>query len=1050
MVLNGLRIINQMKHKLSIKITLLLAFTFMFSFEITIRAQELAAPVKGMVKDKFGKALAGVNVNIEDRKTGTSTNINGEFTIAIHNRNEPIIFSYIGYRLQKVIIGERETIDIQLELDVHKKDEIIQLGYTTQLRRELSGSVTTVTGEELEKSPVSNLSQSFAGRLSGLTTRETSSELSKANTLLNIRGFSSARGNEPLLLIDGIIVSYNSDQTLEYISANEIESVSILKDASTQAIYGIQGANGLMVITTKRGIKGAVKIKTSFDQSIQQATTKPTFYSAADYAGLRNQAAFNDKRGLNFLFSDEQIANYRSGVNNDLYPNNNWYERYMKDFASMQRFGVNVTGGNDKVQFFSNVNFMHQGGQFITDQSKYNSNANNVWVNYRTNVDMNLSKYLKAFVRLSGNVKRERTPGAGNAAIFSSLFQMPPTAYGPLTPEVRDPGTGNVIDAGGKVITTERVASPTYGMLNRTGFVRHMVTNITSQFGLDLDMGFITKGLNLSGILAYQTNALGSLRTLQNYERWVRTNNPNALLFTKKGSETNSPLAYSKTNSFYYHLTYNAALNYKRDFGKHQIGGMSYMFFQNLTKTDTGTPGLLPYNRVSSGVEATYGYDNRYLVKFDLGYSGSEQYARGSRFIATPAVSGAWIVSNEAFISDMNWLSNLKLRASYGKTANDQSGLNRFAYLDNITVSGGGPISYLQYNVNENQVGNPYIQAEVSTKQNYGIDLGLFNAFSVSVDVFNERMNNMVVSAISTIPLYQGIPLNNYPQTNSGSFENKGYEITGNYDKAINRNLTFSVGGMLNYAKNTLLNINEPLRTNDYAYRKLQEGYSFGQQFGYLVDYSNGNGFFNNQAELTNSNLAYGFGTPRLGDLKYRDLNNDGKINERDRAPIGTGALPLLTYGFTGGIKYKSFDLNFLLQGVGDYSTVIGGQGVWETQFDGVFGELHKNAWTAERYANGENITSPALSLATTVNHQLSDYFNYDRSYLRLKNIELSYTLPQSMLKIISAERLRFILSGHNLITWDKMKTKDFGPEGGGFASFPVYRVFNAGVNVVF
>ncbi|MCK9617762.1 MAG: SusC/RagA family TonB-linked outer membrane protein [Lentimicrobiaceae bacterium] len=1037
-----------MTHKLTIKRTLLLAFMLMFSFGTTVSAQNLAASFNGIVTDEFGKPLAGVTINDESGKTGTSTNMKGEYSI-INNEYKQLIFSYMGYTTEKVTTGGNERIDVQLKWDAHKKGEVIQLGYTSQLRNDISGSVATVSGAELEKSPVANLTQAFAGRLAGLTTRETTSELSRANTNLYVRGLSAARGNEPLVMIDGIIVSYNSNQTLDYISANEIESVTILKDASTQALYGIQGANGLMVITTKRGKKGGVQVKATFDQSMQQVTTKPTFYSAADYAEMRNQAAFNDGHGLNYLFSDAQIANYRSG-DDPKYPNNNWYNRYMKDFASMQRIGINVTGGNDKVRYYSNINFMHQGGQFITDQSKYNPNANNVWVNYRTNVDMNLNKYLKAFVRLSGNVKRERTPGSGIAEVYSSLFQIPPTAYGPLTPEVLDANTGAVIIKGDKVITTERVASPTYGMLNRTGYARHTVTNITSQFGLDLDMGFLTKGLNLTGIFAYQTNAVGSLRTTQDYERWVRKDDPDKLSFIKKGAQNNTPLAYSKEHFYYYHLTYNAALNYKYDFGKHQVGGMAYMFFQNLTKADTGSPWLLPYNRVSSGAEATYGYDNRYLVKLDVGYSGSEQYARGSRFIATPAVSGAWVVSNEAFMNDMNWLSNLKLRASYGKTANDQSDLNRFAYLDNVTVSGGGPIKYLQYNVSENQVGNPYIQAEVSAKQNYGIDLGLFNAFSVSADVFKERMDNMVVSAISTVPLYQGIPLNNYPQTNAGTFENKGYEITASYNKAINRDLTFSVGGLFSYAKNTLLKINEPLRPDDYAYRKWQEGYSYGQAFGYLVDYSNGNGFFNTQDELNNSNLTYGFGTPRLGDLKYRDLNNDGKIDERDKAPIGTGALPRVTYGFTGGIRYKSFDLSFLFQGVGDYSTLIGGQGVWETDFDGVFGALHKNAWTAERYyANEEKITAPALSLAKTVNHEASDYINYNRSYLRLKNIELSYTLPASLSKIITAEKVRFLLSGQNLITWDNMKSNDFGPEGS-YAAFPVYRVFNIGVNVVF
>ena len=1038
-----------MIHKFIIKITLLLACMLMFSFGTTVSAQELTVSINGKVADEFGKPLAGAAINDEYGNTGTTSNFKGEYTIANNYENKVLIFSYLGYATQKVNIGEKVQIDVTLKWDAHKKDEIIQLGYTSQRRNDISGSVATVSGAELEKSPVANLTQAFAGRLAGLTTQETYSELSRANTNLYVRGLSAARGNSPLVMIDGILVSYNSKQTLDYISANEIESVTILKDASTQALYGIQGANGLIVVTTKRGTKGGVKIKISFDQSFQQVTTKPTFYNSADYAELRNQAAYNDGHGLNYLFSDQQIAKYRAD-DDPKYPNNSQYDKYIKDFARMQRVGINVSAGNDKVQYFSNLNIMHQGGQFTTDQTKYDPSPNNVWINYRSNVDMNLNKYLKAFARLSGNIKRERTSGSSNADVYASLFQMPPTTYGPITPDVLDPTTGEVIIKGGNVITTQRASTPTYGMINRSGFARYTVTNITSQVGLDLDMSFLTKGLNLSSIFVYQTNSVGGLTSIQNYERWQRTSDPETLLFTKKGAETNSPLAYGKWANFYYHFTYNTALNYKRDFGKHKVGGMAYAFYQTLSKADVVSPLLLPYNRVSSGAEATYGYDNRYLVKFDVGCSGSEQYARNSRFIATPAVSGAWVASNEAFMSDLNWLSNLKVRASYGKTANDKSDLNRYAYLDNISLLNGGSIGYLQYLITKNQVANPFIQAEVSTKQNMGIDLGLFNALTVSIDIFKEHMDNMIVSAVSTVPLYQGVPLVNYPKSNVGVFENKGYEITVNYDKTINRDLTISVGGQLSYAKNILVNVNEPLKSKDYAYRKWQEGYSYEQEFGYLVDYSNGNGFFNTQSELNNSHLVYGFGTPRLGDLKYQDLNSDGKIDERDKAPIGVGARPLVTYSFTGSVIYKSFDLNFLFQGVGQYSTIIGGQGVWETDYDGVFGALHQNAWTQARYDNGEKITAPALSLAQSVNHQASDYINYNRSYVRLKNLELTYTLPSSISKSISLEKVRFVLSGQNLLTWDKMKSKDFGPEGSGYASFPVYRVYNIGVNVVF
>lgn len=1035
----------------TISIKLLLLLMVVFLFEVTTVAQNQSVYIGGTVLCESGLPLKDVLVKTEGRTAGVFTDENGKYLLETDNVTKYLEFKLLGYTDQKIAIGVNKQIDVKMVPDAYKLDEVIQLGYTSQLKKEISGSVSTVRGSELEKSPVANFTQTLAGRLSGLTTQETSSELSRTNTNLFVRGISAARTSSPLVIIDGIICAYNSSQTLEYISANEVESVTILKDASTQALYGIQGANGLIVVTTKRGQNKKVEINTRVDQTWQQVTTKPVFYSSAEYTEMRNQAAFNDGKGSNYLFSTQQIDGYKAGQNLDLYPNNNWYDKYFKDFAMMQRVGVNVTGGSDKVQFFSNINMMHQGGQFITDQTKYNPNANNVWMNYRTNVDMSLNRYLKAFIRLSGNIKRERTPGAGgagNAGVYSSLFQIPPTMYGPLTPDILD-SSGKIVTAGGKVITTDRVSAPTYGMLNRTGYYRHTVTNITSQFGFDLDMSFLTKGLTWSGILAYQTNSVGSLATTQDYERFMRTSDLTKLEFAKKGSNNTTPLAYGKSHSFYYHLTYHTAMNYNRSFDKHNVGVMAYMFYQNLTKTDLSSPLCLPYNRVSSGAEANYGYDNRYLIKLDMGYSGSEQYARGSRFIATPAVSAAWIASNENFMKGLSWLDLFKLRASYGKTGNDQSGLSRFSYLDNVTLASGGPIGSLQYMINELQTGNPYIQAEVSTKQNVGLDLGFFNALSLSVDLFKERMENMVISGVSNVPLYQGVPSANYPKTNSGIFENKGYDITVNYVKPINKDLTISAGGMFSYVENTLIKWNEAKKSTDYAYRNWEEGFSYGQQFGYLVDNSNGNGYFNSAAEITSSGLTYGFGTPRVGDLIYKDLNDDKIINEKDKAPIGNGTLPRITYAFNGSIEYKSFDLSFLFQGIGKYSTILNGIGVWETSSDGVFGSLHKNAWTPERFANKQEITYPALSLAKTTNHEMNDFFSYDKSYLRLKNVELSYSLPAKVNKLVTAESARVFISGQNLYTWDKMKSDDFGPEGS-YDTFPVYRSFNIGVSVVF
>ncbi len=314
------------------------------------------------------------------------------------------------------------------------------MGYTTQSRRALTAAVATVSGEELERAPVANLGMTFAGRLPGFYTHESGSELSRATTDMFIRGQSSARRQGPLVIMDGTLVSYNSQQTLEYITPAEIESVSVLKDAAAQALYGIQGANGIIVVTTKRGGKGPLKVDVRLDQSLQEVTTRPAWFNSYDYAIMRNQAAKNDGRGDYAIFNEAQVEGFRTGSDRNLYPENNWYDRYMRDYARMERVNVSLSGGNDRVQFFSNLNVMHQGGQWNIDTDKYKSDANNIWVNYRSNLDMQLHKYIKAFLRLSGNIKRERTPGSGNATVYSSLFQMPVTAYGPLTPVVNDPG----------------------------------------------------------------------------------------------------------------------------------------------------------------------------------------------------------------------------------------------------------------------------------------------------------------------------------------------------------------------------------------------------------------------------------------------------------------------------------------------------------------------------------------------------------------------------------------------------------------------------------
>lgn len=1011
--------------------------------------------VEGFVKDLWGTPQNAVTVTSGMGKNGTSTDRAGHFSLLIDDGSTTLIIRKRNYLQQEINCSSQAPLNIILVADAHRMDEIVDLGYTQMLRQGLGGAVTTVYGSELERAPVANLTQTFAGHFPGMITQETSSELSRATTNTYIRGLSAARLNGPLVMIDGIMNSYNSAQSLEYISPNEIEEVSLLKDASTQAMYGIQGANGVLVITTKRGQKGLLRIHATLDESLQQPTTKPLFINALQYAELRNQAAEND--GIALPFSDETLAHFRTGDKPDFYPNHHWYNEFVKPLSSMQRVGLNASGGNDRVLYYSNLNFMRQGGIFYTDQKKYNPDPYSLWVNYRSNVDMTITNYLKAFVRLSGNIKREHTPGNSVAAIYQSIFMVPPIMAGPLTPEVINELTGEPAAGSQQVVVTEKANPTTYGMLNRSGYINHMVTNITSQFGLNADLSFLTPGLAIEGIFAYQTNSVGSLSTKQDYERWIR--DPSAsldeLTFIKQGSNINEPLSYSKSNSNYYHIDYQTKITYNHSFGLHEVGSVLYGFYQDLSTASTTLPDLFPFKRVSTGMQTSYGYDKRYFLQTAFGYSGSDQYARNHRYTFTPAFAVAWLASNENFLKRQSVLTNLRFRASWGKTGNDQSGEPRYSYQDQVTAAGGGPIAYLQYLVTENQFGNPNIQAEISTKTNLGIDIGLWRSLTMTVDIFKEKMSNMIVPAVSTIPLYQGIPLGNYPDVNEGIYENKGGELTLNYSKEINKNLHVNVGGMLTYVQNKVLKINEGTLTDDYIYRKRQEGYSYGQAFTYLVDYSHGNGYFNTQEEIDANQVVYpgtvnAEGKPRLGDLRLQDLNHDGVINSQDQAPVGKGRIPRMVYGFHGGFRYKNFNLNILFQGLADYSSLIQGAGVTESTNDGIFGSWHLHAWTPQRYANGEKISYPALTLTKSASQQASDFFYFDRSYLRLKNVELSYTIGTKAAKAIGAAKVRIILSGQNLLTWDTMKTTDFGPEGGGYLDIPVYRVYNLGLSLDF
>ncbi len=1008
-------------------------------------AQDAANPLKirGTVLDSDGIPVAGAMVKSSNNGNEAVTDIDGNYEITVTDGSKSLNYNFIGYKTRTISVSKAaENGIVSMGEPSGSLDEIIDLGYYKVTRRELTGAVSVVGGTELAKSPESNLGKTFAGRLPGLTVMEENGEpglvaQSSSNNGLTmiIRGLTTANGNKPLIIIDGQI---SPNENYMYITPEEIETVTVLKDASAMAIYGMQGGNGAIVIRTKSGRIGANKVSVYFDEALQQSSKTPYSISAAEYATLRNQAGYNDGLGKFSQFSQEQIDGY-SATNHAYNPYNDLFNKTMW----MTRAGMSLTGGTERLQYYANVNYMHESSPFKAEENKnweYNPAPGIDRFNFRSNIDVKINSWLSAMMRISGSINRVKTAGSTNASVYSALFKLPPTMYGSLSTVVNDE-EGNIVHKGNEVLTVDGVTDPVYGMLNRSGFIEQLKADVLSMGGLNADLSMVTEGLSASAVVAYQLSSNNNQSTLQKYQRWIAVQNGDEVNFQRLGSDENTPLSYAKTRQMYYNLNLSAFANYKRTFGDHYVSSMAYIFYQDLQTESTSGAAILPYKRESMGITATYGFKNRYFIRGDVAYSGSEQFHPDHRWYTTPSVSGTWIASDESFIQGIKpWVSLVKLRLSYGLNDNDQLGDGRMLYADNVDYQG-----------NEFTRGNPLLAPEKIYKTNYGIDLGFFdNDLSVSFDYFRQHCDNVLISSSTLVPSFQGVPLDYYPLVNEGRIKNHGFEVAALYHKAINRDWTVFVGGSFSYNKNEMVDMKEVIR-DGYAYPYAKAGQSIGQKWGYLIDYSNGNGMFNFSDEISGCGLDYSaLGTPRPGDFKDVDLNKDGKIDSKDRAPIGYGDIPRGYYSINGGFAYKNFEVSFLFQGTTKRSITLSGVGAFETENQGVFNDIHMNAWTEDRWNAGEKIDYPALSLSKSTSHNDNDYFIQDGSYLRLKNAEIAYTLPHKISKKAFAEKIRFALNGQNLFTIDHLRSKHIDAEIGKLSAFPTYRVINLGVKVTF
>lgn len=1023
--------------------------------------------LNGTVVDSKGVPLIGAFVVEKGNESnGEITDLDGNFSMRI-SPGATVSVSYIGCKTVELKVNGTGHITVVLEADELLLEDAVVVGYGTQKKISVTGSVAAIGTSELVKSTQPNLSAALAGRLPGLTTMQTSGRPGADDVTMYLRGASTINGANPLILVDGV-----PRDGISSMDPTEIASVSILKDASATAVFGVRGANGVILITTRRGNTGKPLLNVSANYSLQQFISRIDRVHSSEFAKLRNQAFTNDGKGAIVPYSDYMIQMYQSGEDPVFYPDRDIMDEFFKKWAPQFRANMNMSGGKGKVDYFINVGYISQDGQFKTeskDKLGYDASYRMNRYTFRSNLDYRITDGLKLSLNIASYLQKSNSPF--NAAYGSDIdgmvadmlvkvMTMPPLLPGPVTPEGYVTRTGEAVIPD-QVVIADNALTNKYGDINRSGYMEQTNLNLNTQLALDWNLDFITKGLSTKFMAAFDTKSATSLYATRGYNTYTasvsKTKNRQSYFIPKNVSSETEISAPSKSSSSYYYLNLQYSLNYAREFGKHAVTGMALLQRDNWEYAAAD----LPYNMLGLSARFTYGYDDRYLAEVNLGYNGSEQFAKGNRFGFFPAVSAGWVISNEKFLKENKVLSHLKLRASYGKVGNDKLGSSRFLYLDNIVLGNYVPDSNWGkvdipslgrgQSVLQKMIGNPELTWEIAYKQNYGIDMQFFRQFSLSVDYFREDRNNVLIQR-GTVPTLQGIPLSSYPKVNYGQIMNNGFEVDATWQTNFPFGLSMMIKGNFAYNKNKQVFMDEPKLSEDYYARYRKTGYSINQCFGYEIDYSSGcgNGFINTEEELERAKEMYKIGTPRLGDFLYKDLNGDGFIDEKDITAIGYSNIPQITYGFSGSLSWKNFDFSFQFAGIARASRAYISWLATEIGTDGFYTDYMLNAWTPQRYANGEKIEYPALSTVPGVSHIANSFFIMDRSFLRLKTVELGYTLPHRLLSRISMSELRVYISGNNLLTWKKIDNKAIDPEVSWEANYPLTKMINIGVNIGF
>ena len=990
-----------------------------------------AYQVQGKITDsKTGDPLQGATVAIEGSRRAVRADSAGNFSITIEKQKAVLLISHSGYTTQKIPVEDDKFLQISLVEDAAKLDEVVVVGYSRQSKNKITGSIATVNGDEIVKSNAGDLSNSLAGRVPGIITMQNSAEPGSDGAEVLIRGRATLNDNGPLVMVDGIQRDFNQ------IDPNEIQSISVLKDASAVAIYGVRGGNGVILITTKRGSSGMPTFNFTTYYGFQNPTQVPKYLNAYDYARLYNEAQQNDDPTAPAPYSDDDLQKYRDHSDPYDHPDVDWFKEVISPNAPQSRNTLSITGGSERIRYFMLFGMYDQAGMY--------SSVNFKKYNLRLNVDADITKTTTLSVGVFGGLQRKREPGVPDASrqgegLYAVITYIPNNAF-PVRNE--DGSLGSIWGQ-----------SP-IGELEESGYIRKNTNDLQSSFTLNQKLDFVTPGLSAKVVYAKDFGYNHNKSWLLSYKSYSRSDGE-----LEEQLNRSSP---NLTEEFgeYDNSTFETHINYNRSFGKHEVGALVLYsqseFFNNgfsafrreyitsaVDQLSAG-PDANKDNGSSaseSGVEGVvgrfnYSFDQKYLFEASFGYNGSDNFPSNKRYGFFPAVAAGWVISKEPFFEGASSLvTYLKLRGSYGQVGNDKVGIRRFLYVPTVNYSSGYIINGSPVQgVDLGDPANLIVTWEKAKKSNIGIDLGIKGSLlSARLDVFYEQRNNILGTRNRSVPGTYGFTL---PVENFAKVNNRGFEFEVNHNGNIG-SFSYSVGFNVTHARNKVVFIDEP--SNIPAYRQ-QTGKPLGQFFGYIAE-----GFYNDEADLHSWAQIPGV-EPQPGDIKYKDLNGDGFIDEDDITAIGKSDMPENVYGFNVSANYKGFDLSLLLQGASGY-TVEFKDGILEFIYNSQAWEHHLDRWTPENH----NASYPRLSLGQfNYKQEASTFWAKNAGYVRLKNIELGYTIPTRIFPRSSISKLRAYITASNLFTLSRVKY--FDPEApSGFPLFyPQQKGFFGGINVTF